>query len=237
MSQSAHGAGAPVPQEAGRGGAPSRSRSGGCGRTQAGRWVEAGPPEGAGSSDRTPLAPPELGTGVHRRTFLTQMLNTHGPRWKDTEKPFSPAWLQFAAHTGGVGRLFSLCHVMDTPAPLRVAQRSSRGRLSPAKAAGGASIQDPHRLLRSREAGRSRPPRPAIAAAPLSSTLGGGPRPSREAAPPGGRPGRCPPLPPVVVSKTKAPMGTLCLYPLRRSRSGPRKTVSSSCSATLSACV
>nr|KAF6330200.1 hypothetical protein mMyoMyo1_012210 [Myotis myotis] len=37
--------------------------------------------------------------------------------------------------------------------------------------------------------------------------------------------------------KRKPRMGTLCLYPLRRSRSGPRKTVSSSCSATLSACV
>lgn len=126
MSQSVHGAGALVAQEAGRG-APGRSRSGGCGRTQAGRWVEAGPPEGARSSDRTPLAPAELGTGIHGRTFLTQMLNTHGTRWKDIEKPFSPAWLQFAAHTGGVGRLFSLCHVMDTPAPLRVATEEFPG--------------------------------------------------------------------------------------------------------------
>lgn len=90
-------------------------------------------------------------------------------------------------------------------------QRSSRGRFSPAKAVGGASIQDPHRLLR--EEGSSHPPRPAIAAAPLSSTLGGGPRPSREAPPPGGRPGRCPPSPPVVVSKSKAPNGDAVLVP------------------------
>ncbi|XP_045880316.1 uncharacterized protein LOC123953904 [Meles meles] len=82
------------------------------------------------------------------------------------------------------------------------------------------------RLLQSWKQGSSHPLRAAIAAAPLYSTLCGGPRPSREAAVPGRRPDQCPapgplpspPSPLVVVSKTKAPNGDAeCLYPLRRS--------------------
>lgn len=84
------------------------------------------------------------------------------------------------------------------------------------------------RLLQSWKQGSSHPLRAAIAAAPLYSTLCGGPRPSREAAVPGRRPDQWPapgprpgpPSPLVVVSKTKAPNGDAeCLYPLRRSRS------------------
>lgn len=82
------------------------------------------------------------------------------------------------------------------------------------------------RLLQSWKQGSSHPPRAAIAAAPLYSTLCGGPRPSREAALPrkAARPVPAPgprPSPPrflAVVSETKAPTGKAeCLYPLRRS--------------------
>lgn len=52
-----------------------------------------------------------------------QMLKALRVEMKSTEKSFPPlAWLQFAVHTGGFGRLCSLCHVMGTPPPLRGAK-------------------------------------------------------------------------------------------------------------------
>lgn len=162
---------------------------------------------------------------------------------------FPLAWLQFAVHTGGVGRLCSLRHVTDT---LRRRSEepngSSWGRSSQADETSGSSARDLHHPLRSRERGSPHPPRPATAAAPLYSTLGGGPRPSREGGGcarraarrcpvPGARPS--PPSPRIAASRTQAPNGdAVCGCPLRRSRPGAAKwSVAPARPGRLCACV
>lgn len=158
--------------------------------------ADAGRPLGGGRAPRgcrvlRPDSPGARGPGHGpRRTFVMQMLKALRVEMKSTEKSFPPLLgysLQFTQEVSGV------CVPSATSwAPLHRSEEpnvSSWARSSPADETSGSSMQDRHRPPKGREWGSSRPPRAAIAAAPLYSTLGGGPRPSREAAVPGGRPG------------------------------------------------